>query len=58
MTTPVRTGTRMPVTCEAIARMDETASEPLYGRRKPSSRANVRQLLGDVLGEPLSDTAS
>ena len=48
----------MPATCEAMARTDETASEPLYGRRKPSSRTNVRQLLGDVLGGPSSDTAS
>ena len=50
MTTPVRTGTRIPATCDAMARTDETTSEPRYGRRKPSSRTNVRQLLGDVLG--------
>ena len=29
--------------CESTARIVETSSEPLYGRRKPSRRTNVRR---------------
>ena len=43
ITNPMRTGTRIPATCEPIARTDETTSEARYGRRNPSRRTNVRR---------------
>ena len=59
MTTPVRTRTRIPATCDAIARSDETTSDARYGRRKAEQaheRAPARSVAGP--GARLSDTAS
>ena len=58
MTTPIRTGTRMPATCEPIASTEETISDARYGRRKPRRRTNVRQPWWGLLRGSSSGTAS
>ena len=58
ITAPVSTGTRIPLTCDAIARIDETISDARYGRRKARRRTNTRARLGGVRSGSSAGTAS